>query len=90
MTLVWADDGHGVVQDPGALAPGEGIYYHSAMIDGLSNHYTVLIPPATIQQQLGRAIRLGATDYLVVNTSNLRPVPMTTEEVMEILWNSRP
>ncbi len=90
VTLVWADDGHGIIQDHGHLSRGEGVYYHTMMIDGASNHLSELVPPATIQEELTRAVRAGATDYLVVNTSNTRPAPMTSEETMSIAWNPHP
>lgn len=90
VTLVWADDGHGIVQDRGDLKAGEGIYYHVAMIDGRSNHFTEGVPLERIRRQLGRAARIGATRYLIVNTSNLRPVVMTAHAVMDLAWDPKP
>lgn len=90
VTLVWPDDGHGVIQDAGEIKAGEGVYYHTAMIDGRSNHFTEGVPLETIRHELGRAAAAGATAYLVVNTSNLRPVPMSSRATMEIAWNPKP
>jgi hypothetical protein len=39
---------------------------------------------------LGRAVKAGATQFLLVNTSNVRPVVMTTRAVMELAWNPDP
>jgi hypothetical protein len=90
VSLVWPDNGHGLIQDNGALAAGEGVYYHTAMYDFRSNHFTEMIPLERIQRELGRAASAGATEYFLVNTSNFRPVVMTTRAVMELAWNPKP
>ncbi|MGH9352132.1 MAG: glycosyl hydrolase 115 family protein [Terriglobia bacterium] len=89
VTLVWPDDGHGTIQDRGEISAGEGIYYHTAMIDWRSNHFSELVPLERIRHELGRAAKAGATDYLVVNTSSLRPVVMTSRATMELAWNPK-
>ena len=53
---VWADRGYGIPQDHGDLAPGEGMYYHVAMINGSANHLTEMVPVRRIYAQLGRYI----------------------------------
>ncbi len=90
VTLVWPDNGHGLIEDKGQIAAGQGIYYHTAMFDYFSNHYTEMLPIERIQRELGRAVKAGATQFLLVNTSNLRPVVMTTRAVMELAWNPEP
>ncbi len=90
VTLVWPDDGHGTLQDRGEIKAGEGEYYHTAMIDYRSNHFSELVPLERIREELGRAAKAGATEYLVVNTSNLRPVLMTSRATMELAWNPKP
>jgi hypothetical protein len=90
VTLVWPDNGHGTIQDRGELKAGEGVYYHAAMIDWRSSHFSELVPPKRIAGELGRAVRAGATEYLIVNTSNLRPVVMTSRATMELAWNPKP
>jgi hypothetical protein len=88
VTLVWPDNGHGTIRDEGALAKGEGVYYHTAMHNFMANQLTEMVPLARIQRELGRAARVGATEYLLVNVSDIRPVVMTTEAVMELAWNA--
>lgn len=90
VTLVWPDDGHGTIRDQGEISAGEGVYYHTAMIDWRSNHFSELVPLERIRHELGRAAKAGATDYLIVNTSNLRPVVMTSRATMELAWNPKP
>ncbi len=90
VTLVWPDNGHGLIQDRGKIAAGQGVYYHTAMYDYRSNHWTEMVPLERIQRELGRMVKAGATQFLLVNTSNLRPVVMTTRAVMELAWNPEP
>lgn len=86
VTLVWPDDGFGSIRDGGAISRGQGVYYHTAMHNFRANQLSENIPLVRIQRELGRAARAGATEYLLVNTSDLRPVPMTTRAVMELAW----
>ncbi|MGA8598912.1 MAG: glycosyl hydrolase 115 family protein, partial [Bryobacteraceae bacterium] len=90
VTLVWPDNGHGLIEDEGQIGAGQGVYYHTAMFDNFSNHFTEMLPVERIQRELGRAAKSGATQFLLVNTSNLRPVVMTTRAVMELAWNPEP
>lgn len=90
VTLVWADDGGGLIQDGGQIAKGEGVYYHTAVIGGNANNFTERVPVARIQRELGRAVRAGATQYMLLNTADIRPVVMTTRAVMELAWDAKP
>jgi hypothetical protein len=90
VTLVWPDNGHGLIEDRGEIAAGQGLYYHTAMFDYFSNHFTEMLPTERMQRELGRAVKAGATQFLLVNTSNLRPVVRTTRAVMELAWNPLP
>ncbi|MGH8296621.1 MAG: glycosyl hydrolase 115 family protein, partial [Steroidobacteraceae bacterium] len=87
---VWADRGYGIPQDGGDLAPGEGVYYHVAMLNGRANHLTEMVPVSRIYSQLGRYIKAGATSYVLLNTSNIRQVAMTTKAVMGVAWGGVP
>jgi glycosyl hydrolase family 115 (putative glucuronidase) len=83
---VWADDGYGNLQDNGRVAAGHGAYYHVAMMNGRANQLTEMVPVERIVSELGRYIAAGATHYLLVNTSDIRPVPMTIQAVMDVAW----
>lgn len=87
---VWADTGYGIPQDGGDLAPGEGVYYHVAMLNGRANHLTEMVPVSRIFSELGRYIKAGATGYVLVNTSNTRQVAMTAKAVMDVAWGGVP
>ena len=90
VSIVWADDGYGYVQDKGQAAAGQGAYYHVAMMNGRANQLTEMVPVERIISELGRYIRGGATQYLLLNTSDIRPVSMTTKAVMEVAWKGLP
>ena len=90
ISLVWPDNGHGLIQDGNTISKGQGVYYHTAMLDSRSNHLTERVPLDRIRRELGRAVRAGATNYLLDNTANVRPVLMTTRAVMELAWQADP
>jgi hypothetical protein len=90
VSLVWPDNGQGLIQDGNTISKGQGVYYHTAMMSGRSNHLTEGVPLERIARELGRAARAGATNYLLDNTSNVRPVVMTTRALMELAWQADP
>ena len=90
IATVWADDGYGYIQDKGQVAAGQGAYYHVAMMNGRANQLTEMVPVERIVSELGRYIEAGATHYLLLNTSDIRPVPMTIRAVMDIAWRGLP
>ena len=90
ITLVWPDGGNGLIRDEGRLERGEGVYYHTAMLSGRHNQLTEMVPPNRIRREIGRAVKAGATEYLLDNTSDIRPVPMSTRALMEMAWNPAP
>jgi len=87
---VWADNGYGYPQDKGEVASGQGVYYHDAMMNGRANQLTEMVPVERIYSQLGRYIKAGATHYLLLNTSDIRPVLMTAKAVMNVGWSGVP
>ena len=88
--LVWADTGYGDMQDGGKAAAGQGAYFHVAMMNGHANQLSEMVPVSAIQEELGRYIKAGATSYFLLNTSDIRPVAMTTRAVMGIAWGGVP
>ena len=90
VTLVWADTGYGDMQDGGKVATGQGAYFHVAMMNGNANQLSEMVPVSVIREELGRYIKAGATAYFLVNTSDIRPVAMTTKAVMDTAWGGVP
>jgi hypothetical protein len=90
VSLVWADTGYGDMQDGGKVAAGQGMYFHVAMMNGQANQLSEMVSLKIIQSEIGRYIKAGATSYFLVNTSDIRPVVMTTRAVMEMAWGGVP
>ena len=86
VSLVWADTGYGDMQDGGKVGPRQGMYFHVAMMNFNANQLSEMVPVSVIDEELGRYIKAGATSYFLVNTSDIRPVAMTTRAVMDIAW----
>jgi hypothetical protein len=90
VALEWADTGYGDMQDAGKVAAGQGMYFHVAMMNGQANQLSEMVSVKIIQSEIGRYINAGATSYFLVNTSDIRPVVMTTRAVMEMAWGGIP
>jgi hypothetical protein len=87
---VWADDGYGHIQDNGEVKDGQGIYDHIAMMNGRANQLTEMVPVERSFSELGRFIKAGATQYFLVNTSDIRAVAMSTKAVMDAVDKGLP
>ena len=87
---VWADDGYGYLQDHGEVTAGQGAYDHIAMMNGRANQLTEMVPIERSFSEMGRYIKAGATYYFLVNTSDIRPVTMSTRAVMDVAWKGLP
>lgn len=90
VTTVWADTGYGLLQDKGQVSRGQGMYYHVAMLNGRANQLSEMVPVDRIHAEFGRYIAAGATQYMLVNTSDIRAVAMTTRAVMDTAWGGVP
>jgi hypothetical protein len=90
VTLVWPDDGTGLIRDKGEARPGQGIYFHTAMFMWWFNQLSEMVPPARIYRELGRFTLAGATEFFLVNVSDIRPVPLSTECAMRLAWEIGP
>ena len=90
VATVWPDTGYGYLQDMGLVTAGQGAYYHVAMMNFRANQLTEMVPVERIHSELGRYIKAGATHYLLLNTSDIRPVPMTMKAVLDVAWKGLP
>jgi len=61
VSLVWADTGYGDMQDGGKVGPGQGAYFHVAMMNGQANQLSEMVPVSIIQSEIGRYIKAGAS-----------------------------
>ena len=86
VSTVWADDGYGYLQDHGQVTAGQGAYDHVAMMNGGANQLSEMVPVSRSFSEMGRYIKAGATQYFLVNTSDIRPVTMSIRAVMGAAW----
>jgi hypothetical protein len=90
VTVVHADAGDGVV-DPLSLSlaqPGDGLYFHLAVEGG--KQLTENIPPHRIFDTIGKFVNKSATKIVIVNLSDIKPVPIGTAAAMAFLWDPKP
>lgn len=90
VALVWPDDGHGLIRDGGKVTAGQGVYYHTMMLNGQANQLTEAVPPRRIFSELGRFVKADATEFFLVNVSDIRPAPLSTDAAMQFVWNAEP
>jgi len=90
VTLVWPDGGEGYIRDNGNVKAGQGIYYHTAMLSGWHNQLSEMVNPGRIYNQIGRFVKAGATTFFLVNVSDIRPVPLSTDCAMKMVWDAKP
>jgi hypothetical protein len=83
---VWPDTGYGTMQDNGEVKAGDGAYIHVAMYNFVANQLSELTPVSRIFDSLGRFQQAGATSFLLVNTSDIRPVTMGASAVLDFGW----
>src|SRR6266480_1612 len=89
--IVWPDDndGHmrGLPDDLGRWK--HGVYYHLAYLGGnLSKQTTHTVAPGTIAAEFQRIVKAGATEYMLVNVSELRDYVMGARMIADITWNA--
>ncbi|HEY6156423.1 MAG TPA: glycosyl hydrolase 115 family protein [Gemmatimonadales bacterium] len=89
--IVWPDDndGHmrGLPDDRGRWK--HGVYYHLAYLGGnLSKQTTHTVAPATIAGEFQKIVQAGATEYMLVNVSELRDYVMGARMIADITWNA--
>jgi hypothetical protein len=90
--IVWPDDNNGRMRalPPAPDAWRHGVYYHLAYFNGgdPTIQVTHIVAPATVAEQFRAIVRSGATEYLLVNVSELRDYVMEARMIAEICWNA--
>lgn len=85
---VWSDNGYGKLQDSGQVHAGQGAYLHVAMLNDHANQLTEMVPVDRLLEETARLAGVDATQFYLVNTSDIRPVVMSTRAVMEAAWGT--
>lgn len=93
VTIVWTDDNDGHMR---ALPQAKdqwkhGVYYHLAYFSTttrLTKQIAHIVSPTRIEDEFRRIVQSGATEYLLVNVSELREYVMEARMIAELSWNS--
>lgn len=89
--IVWPDDNDGHMRALPAELGGRkhGVYYHLAYLGGkLTKQLTHVVAPPTIAEQFGNIVKSGATEYLLLNVSELRDYVMGARIIADITWDA--
>jgi hypothetical protein len=88
--VVWPDDNNGIMRGlPKSLGKWKhGVYYHLAYY-GMDLHKqgTHIVSPATVAGEFKKIIDSGATEYMLVNVSEMRNYMMEGRLIAEICWD---
>lgn len=89
--IVWPDDNDGHMRALPA-SPGKwkhGVYYHLAYLGGnLSKQTTHTETPEVVASEFDKIVKSGATEYMLVNVSELRDYVMGARMIADICWHA--
>jgi hypothetical protein len=90
--IIFTDAGNGFIRvDSNWSTYCSGIYYHTAMYEGTANQLTEMVPVDRIIAQFTPVVQQSkATNIMIDNVSDLKPVPMTTEALLRFAWDPAP
>jgi hypothetical protein len=89
--IVWPDNNDGHMRAlPVSLGKWKhGVYYHLAYLGGnLSKQLTHTVTPEVIADQFQKIVQAGATEYMLVNVSELRDYVMGARMIADIGWDA--
>lgn|GEM_PF-1258428 len=91
--LVWDDDGDGVMRQLPSKQDLQrnskhGVYYHLAFFGWSAKQTIHTVTPMRIEQQFRKIIESGATEYMLLNVSELREHVMETRMIADIVWDA--
>jgi hypothetical protein len=90
--IVWPDDNNGLMRQ----LPAEkgkwkhGVYYHLAYLGGNKSKQSFhTVAPSRIAEQFDRILDAGATEFMLVNTTELREFVMEARMISRICWEGK-
>jgi hypothetical protein len=94
VTIVWTDDNDGRMR---ALPKAKdqwkhGVYYHLAYFSTnyqRTKQVSHLITPMRVEEEFRKIVDSGATEYMLVNVSELREFVMEARMLAEITWDAK-
>jgi hypothetical protein len=89
--IVWPDDNDGHMRGlPESVGKWKhGVYYHLAYLGGtLSKQTTHTETPSVVAGEFRKIVKAGATEYMLVNVSELRDYVMGARMIADICWDA--
>jgi len=89
--IIWPDDNDGHMRGlPASLGKWKhGVYYHLAYLGGnLTKQTTHTETPAVIADEFQKIVKAGATEYMLVNVSELRDYVNGARMISDICWDA--
>lgn len=89
--IIWSDNMNGEMTHlPSSTGKWKhGIYYHLAMYGGgVTKQGTHIVSPFTINEAFQKTLDAGATEYMLVNVSELRDYVMGAQQIADICWDA--
>ncbi len=89
--IIWPDDNDGHMRGlPSSLGKWKhGVYYHLAYLGGnLSKQTTHTVTPQVIGDEFHKIVNAGATEYMLVNMSEVRDYVMGARMIADICWDA--
>jgi hypothetical protein len=89
--VVWPDDNDGHMRAlPKDLGRWKhGVYYHLAYLGGnLTKQLTHTVGPDVVADEFAKIVKSGATEYMLVNMSEVREYVMCGRMIADITWDA--
>ena len=89
--IIWPDDNDGHMRGlPASLGKWKhGVYYHLAYLgSNLSKQTTHTETPAVVADEFQKIVKAGATEYMLVNVSEVRDYVMGARMIADICWDA--
>ncbi|MFK7915227.1 MAG: glycosyl hydrolase 115 family protein [Pseudomonadales bacterium] len=88
--LVWNDTGDGVMRAlPEKLGKWKhGVYYHLAYYGATTKQTHHTIRPDRIEDEFRKIVESGATEYLLLNLSEMREHVMNARFIADVVWDA--
>ena len=89
--IVWPDDNDGHMRGlPASLGKWKhGVYYHLAYLGGrLTKQLTHTVGPSVVAEEFDKIVKSGATEYMLVNMSEVRDYVMGGRMLADITWDA--
>ena len=89
--IVWPDDNDGHMRGlPTSLGKWKhGVYYHLAYLGGqLTKQLTHTVTPSVVAGEFAKIVKSGATEYMLVNMSEVRDYIMGGRMLADITWDA--